>query len=106
MKRAILISLFVASLLCCAPLLAALALTQGQQTVRVLTVPVPGGRGLLLITTPCSDTRAGSIGLWTARYNVGGVHVIPLRSWAERREFFGNGILNRLVMRVATMRRC
>jgi hypothetical protein len=106
MKRLLLIALLALAPVCAAPLFAVAAFTGDQQAVRVLTIPTPDGRGLLLITTPCGPTKAGSVGLWTARYQVRGFHIIPLRSWAERREFLGGGIVNRLVLRVATFRRC
>jgi len=100
------LGLLALTLNCTAPVLAMAGLTAGQQAVRVLTIPIPGGRGLLLITTPCGPSRAGSVGLWTARYEITGVHVIPLRSWVDRREFLGSGIINRLVLRVSTMQQC
>ena len=88
------------------PLLTVAALTNNQNAVRVITIPTPGGRGLMVITTPCSANKSGSVALWTARQSLRGVQVIPLYSWMERRALLGSGMVNRLLLRITTFQRC
>lgn len=106
MKRALLIGIVALTLMCGGVAAIVATITGGQQAVRVLTLPIPGTRGLIIITTPCAANKSGSIGLWTTRQPITRLHVVPLRTWTERRDALGSGVVNRLVVRATTFQRC
>lgn len=94
-RSAVLLLLFLLLLLCLAAVpTAAWTLTRkAEEPVRVLVVPLPGERELLLITTPCNHFRMGSASVWIASYRGNELRMLKLSTWPERQAVLGSGWL-------------
>jgi hypothetical protein len=75
-------------------------------TVRVIVSPLPPGRELLLILTPCSALRPAALSVWVGADRKNGFRTFSLKNWRAGRMLLGRNWLNRLVGRFSLPNRC
>lgn len=74
--------------------------------VRVVVSPLPPGRELLLILTPCNASRPAALSVWVGADRKSGFRTFTLKNWRAGRLLLGRNWLNRLVGRVALPKSC
>lgn len=74
--------------------------------VRVVVSPLPPGRELLLIFTPCSARRPAALSVWVGADRKNGFRTFTLKNWRAGRLLLGRNWLNRLVGRVSLPTHC
>jgi hypothetical protein len=74
--------------------------------VRVIVSPLPPGRELLLILTPCSALRPAAVSVWIGADRNNGFRTFALKNWRAGRLLLGRNWLNRLVGRVSLPAHC
>ena len=88
------------------PLAAHLVTRRAGAPVRVVVLPLPGERELLIVATPSNPFRYGSASVWLASYRGNSVRILHLHTWPERQAVLGSGWLRTRLMGMPTAPPC
>jgi hypothetical protein len=83
----------------------ALAVPDGR-TIRIVVLPLPPRRELLLIVTPCNRWRSGAVSAWTASDQGNSFRLLTLPTFPIQRAVLGGGWLIRRLGSVPISPRC